>query len=82
MIRANEGRCTTVENPMDAYYLSWGTLAFIKAALANIDGRGPLKYFLGSLLLGPFVTLMLATTRKVQGQARQVDLWRGGELPR
>ena len=30
------------------YVLGWGSLALINAALANIDGRGPLKYFLGS----------------------------------
>ncbi len=37
------------------------------------------KYFLGSLVLGPLITLMLATTRQDEaGVARAVDLWTGG----
>lgn len=64
---------------MDAYFIGWGGLALINAALANVDGRGPLKYFLGSLFLGPLVTLVLAATREGPGRAlRQVDLWNGG----
>ena len=50
----------------------------INAALANNDARGPLKYFLGSLLLGPIVTVLLAVTKETgEGGLRQVDLWRG-----
>lgn len=53
-------------------------LALINAALANIDGRGPLKYLLGSLLLGPLITRILAATREAErGALRQVDLWNG-----
>ena len=63
---------------MDGFFVGWGTLAFINAALANIDRRGPLKYFLGSLLLGPLVTILLASTREAEaGELRQVDLWKG-----
>jgi hypothetical protein len=62
---------------MDHFVLGWGSLALINAALANIDGRSPLKYFLGSLFVGPIVTLILATTREAAGVLRQVDLWRG-----
>jgi hypothetical protein len=63
---------------MDTFFVGWGTLAFINAALANIDGRGPLKYFLGSLLLGPLITILLASTREADaGVLRQVDLWKG-----
>lgn len=63
---------------MTAYAVGWGGLALINAALANIDGRGPLKYFLASLLFGPFVTLVLAHTRESEsGDLRQVDLWNG-----
>ena len=63
---------------MDAYFIGWGGLALINAALANIDGRGPLKYFLGSLLLGPLMTVILATTSQADtGALRQVDLWQG-----
>ena len=56
------------------YVLGWGSLALINAALANIDGRSPLKYFLGSLFVGPIITLILAVTRADKGEAlRQVD---------
>lgn len=62
----------------DYYVVSWGGLALINAALANIDGRSPLKYFLVSLLIGPFLTLLLAVTREEPGGAiRQVDVWNG-----
>jgi len=37
-----------------------------------------LQYFLGSLFFGPFVTLVLATTRETpDGSLQQVDLWKG-----
>jgi hypothetical protein len=61
-----------------SYYIGWGTLALINAALANSSGRSPLKYFIASLLVGPFVTLLLAATREESGGSlRQVDLLRG-----
>jgi hypothetical protein len=64
---------------MDVYFIGWGGLALINAALANLGGRGPLKYFLGSLLFGPLVTLVLASTREMpDGALKEVDLWRGG----
>jgi hypothetical protein len=66
---------------MDTFFVGWGGLALINAALANIDGRSPLKYFLGSLLLGPLITLMLATTREADYGISQVDLWRGRAKP-
>jgi hypothetical protein len=63
---------------MDTFFVGWGGLALINAALANIDRRGPLKYLLASLLLGPLITVMLAATREDQaGALRQVDLWTG-----
>lgn len=63
-----------------SFFAGWGGLALINAALANIDRRGPLKYFLASLLLGPLMTLMLATTRENErGDLRQIDLWTGRE---
>lgn len=65
---------------MAGYFVGWGGLALINAALANVDGRGPLKYFLGSLFLGPIVTLVLAGTREDGGGGlRQVHLWNGRE---
>jgi hypothetical protein len=63
---------------MDTFFVRWGGLALINAALANIDRRRPLKYFLASLLLGPILTLLLAATREAEaGALRQVDLLNG-----
>ena len=63
---------------MGEYFIGWGGLALINAALANSDGRGPLKYFLGSLFLGPIITIILAATRdNGDGHLTQVDLWKG-----
>ena len=63
---------------MEQYFVGWGGLAVINAALANMDGRGPLKYFLGSLFLGPIVTIILAaTTEDPSGRLKQVSLWKG-----
>ena len=63
---------------MTGFALGWGSLAVINAALANVDGRSPLKYFLGSWVLGPIITLLLAATREDPGGAlRELDLWKG-----
>lgn len=72
---------------MSTYVVGWMGLAMINAALASIDGRSPLKYFLASLLLGPVLTMIIAGTREDgRGALRQVHLWRGRgaapELPR
>ena len=63
---------------MTEYVVGWVGLAFINAALANVDRRSPLKYFLVSLLVGPILTLLIAGTREDNGGAlRQVDVWKG-----
>ncbi len=63
---------------MANYFVGWGGLALINAALASIDCRSPLKYFLGSLFLGPILTLILAGTREDKdGSLRQIDVWKG-----
>ena len=68
---------------MSEYFLGWGSLALINAALANVDGRGPLKYFLGSLFFGPIITIILAVTRRTEGAGmKQVDLWNGTRASR
>jgi hypothetical protein len=48
---------------MEEYILGWGTLALINAALANFDNRSPLAYLIGSIFLGPILTVALATTK-------------------
>jgi hypothetical protein len=63
---------------MQVYIPGWFTLALINAALANADGRSPLIYFLASVILGPFITVVLAATKEGPGRRlRQVDLIRG-----
>jgi hypothetical protein len=51
------------KNQMENYFLGWGTLVLINTALANIDGRSPLAYFVGSLFFGPILTLVLGVTK-------------------
>jgi len=68
---------------MSEYFVGWGSLALINAALANVDGRGPLKYFLGSLFLGPIITIILAATRQTRDAGmKQVDVWNGTKASR
>ncbi|HYN09129.1 MAG TPA: hypothetical protein VES67_17235 [Vicinamibacterales bacterium] len=63
---------------MNELALWWVGLALINAALANIDGRSPLKYFIGSWFFGSFITIVLAATKEEKGAAlRQIDLWKG-----
>jgi hypothetical protein len=67
---------------MHDYLLGWGSLALINAALANIDGRGALKYLLGSLVFGPIITIVLAVTKQADaGGLEQSDLWNGRRKP-
>jgi len=76
--RHGAGMMKREDGEMHEYVVGWGTLALINAAIANADGRGPLKYFIGSLLLGPIITIILAATREdEEGRLRQVDIWRG-----
>lgn len=41
------------------WFAGWGTLALINAGLAQSKHRSGLVWFLASLLLGPFATLVL-----------------------
>lgn len=60
------------------YALGWGTLALLNAAIANVDGRSPLAYFVGSMFFGPVITLILAVTWEPAGHGlKQVDLLYG-----
>ncbi len=66
---------------MSEYALGWGSLAVINAALANASGRGSLKFFLGSLFLGPIITIILAGTYEDnQGRLRLSELWKGDRV--
>ncbi len=63
---------------MNDYALGWGSLAIVNGAIANASGRGSLKYFLGSLFLGPIITIILAATYEdSQGRLRFSELWKG-----
>jgi hypothetical protein len=43
-----------------SYAVGWGALALINANIAQLKGRSGLVWFLGSLIGGPLVTLLLA----------------------
>jgi len=49
-------------------FAGWGTLALINAALAQGKNRSGLLWFLLSLLLGPFATLLLVLLPKVRNK--------------
>ena len=44
----------------------WFTLAFINAGLAEGKGRSRLNWFLLSLLLGPFATMLVVILQPMQ----------------
>lgn len=48
------------------YFVGWGTLALINAALAQGKNRTGLNWFLLSLVLGPLATLILLFVEKRQ----------------
>jgi hypothetical protein len=41
------------------YFVGWGTLALINAGLNQPKGRSRLLWWLRSLLIGPFATLLI-----------------------
>ncbi|HVE41907.1 MAG TPA: hypothetical protein VNM14_18580 [Planctomycetota bacterium] len=41
------------------WFAGWGTLALVNAGLAQSKHRSGLLWFLASLLLGPFATLLI-----------------------
>jgi predicted benzoate:H+ symporter BenE len=41
------------------FAVGWGSLALINAALAQAHRRSGLRWFIVSLLIGPFATLLL-----------------------
>jgi len=63
---------------MDQFAGLWLMLALVNAELANIDGRSPLTYFVGSLILGPVPTIALAVTKyDPQEGTRLIDIMHG-----
>jgi hypothetical protein len=46
-------------NESAPYFVGWGTLSLINAGLAQAKGRSGLIWWLLSLLLGPFATLLI-----------------------
>ena len=50
------------------WFAGWGTLALINAALAQGKNRSGLLWFVLSLLLGPFATLLLVLLSKVRNK--------------
>ena len=49
----------TTVSAAQGYSVGWFALALINAGLAQAHGRGGLNWFLISLFLGPFATLIL-----------------------
>ena len=52
----------TLQHP--GFFVGWGTLALLNAAVAQLQGRSILVWFFLSLLLGPIATLALVITYK------------------
>ena len=50
------------------WFVGWGTLALINAALAQGKNRSGLLWFLLSLPLGPLATLVLVVLPKVRSR--------------
>lgn len=48
----------------NGYFVGWGTLSLINAGIAQGKNRSGLNWFLLSLLLGPFATLILVVSEK------------------
>jgi hypothetical protein len=66
------GRMPTAQIAIEGgeYFLGWGTLTLINAALARSLGRSGLGWFLGSLFIGPIATLLLACLGPANGRRR------------
>jgi hypothetical protein len=50
------------------WFAGWGTLALINAGLAQSKHRSGLLWFLASLLLGPFATLIIVVLDDPRGR--------------
>lgn len=52
-----------------SFFVGWGTLSLINAGLAQSKGRSGFGWWLGSLLGGPVVTLLIVLLPPVGGRA-------------
>jgi hypothetical protein len=50
----------------NGFYVGWGTLALINAALAQNKNHNALLWFFISLFVGPIATLMILFIKKKQ----------------
>jgi hypothetical protein len=48
-----------------SFYVGWGTLSLINAGLAQSKARSGLNWWLLSLFLGPFATLLIVVMDKI-----------------
>jgi len=46
----------------DGYIVGWGTLALLNSAIAQLQGRSAILWFLLSLIFGPVATFFLLIT--------------------
>lgn len=51
-----------------SFFVGWGTLSLINAGLAQSKGRSGIGWWLGSLLGGPMVTLLIVLLPPVGGR--------------
>jgi hypothetical protein len=52
------------------WFAGWGTLALVNAGLAQCKHRSGLGWFLASLLIGPFATLLIVLLDDPRGRGR------------
>jgi hypothetical protein len=51
------------------WFAGWGTLALVNAGLAQSKHRSGLIWFLASLLIGPFATLLIVVLDDPRGRS-------------
>jgi hypothetical protein len=61
--KSHQGPNQIMNNP--GYFVGWGTLSLINAALAQSKGRSGLLWWLASLFIGPLATLLIVVLPKV-----------------
>lgn len=53
-----------MEIQYESFVVGWGTLALLNAAIAQLQNRSAIVWFLLSLIIGPIATLALMITYK------------------